>query len=220
MKKTSLFFLVLLFVSQISFAAIFIAGKDYHIIDKKIPVHKQVTVLEFFNYGCPGCNFTEPEIEAWLKNKPTYVDFKRVPLTFETGWASYAKAYYIAEALGIEKKVTPALFLKIHGQDGRQYHDMSSDKAITNFLVAHGAKRNLVVASLNSSSMDAQLQHGVDLMKQYGVMETPTFVIANKYRVSMSDAHSPKRFVAIMAYLVKKTHQEGMAVITGKAIKK
>lgn len=210
MRKYRLFFLVLLLLSQISFADTFVAGKAYHIIDKKAPPQKQVTVLEFFNYGCPGCNFTEAAVEAWLKKKPAYVDFKRVPLTFESGWANYARAYYIAEALGIEKKVTPALFLKIHGKDGRQYHDMSSDQAITNFLVAHGAKRSVVVANLNSGSMDAKLKHGVNLMKQYGIMETPSFVIAGKYRVSMSDARSPKRLLATVAYLVKKAHREGI----------
>ncbi len=210
MRKYRLFFLVLLFFSQISFAATFVAGKAYHIIDKKAPLQKQVTVLEFFNYGCPGCSFAEPEVEAWLKKKPAYVDFKRIPLTFESGWANYARAYYIAEALGIEKKFTPAFFAKIHGKNDRQYHDMSSDKQITDFLVAHGAKRSLVVASLNSGSMDAKLQHGVNLMKKYGIMETPSFVIASKYRVSMSDAHSPKRLLATVAYLVKKAHQEGI----------
>jgi len=217
MKKLLLVLISLLFSANLIAATPFTAGKDYHVIKTNLLEQKQavgkskrISVVEFFNYGCPGCNFAEPAVEVWLKTKPAYIDFSRVPLTFEEGWETYAKAYYLATALGIERKITPALFLAIHGKDGRQYHDLSSTDAIVNFFVKHGVKRSIANANLagNSATMKLQLRQGPELMKEYGVIETPTFVIAGKYRVSMGDAKSSRRLMKIVTYLAKHAHQE------------
>ena len=210
MKKLFFLAIFLLIINQMIFAAPFVAGKDYHIIDAEAPPRQQVQVVEFFNYGCPGCNFVEPSISAWLKVKPAYVTFSRVPLTFETGWETYAKAYYIAKALGIEEKITPALFAAIHGKNGKEYHDLSSIQAITSFFVQHGVQRNIATTAFSGDNVTLSLQvkQGLFLMHQYGVMETPTLVIGKKYRVGMSDAKSPQRLMQIVTFLVKQAHKK------------
>ena len=214
MKKRLSLLISLLLLSNLITAAPYIAGKDYQLINKNITAtkkvkQKKVSVIEFFNYGCPGCNFAEPAVTAWLKTKPAYINFSRVPLTFEPGWETYARAYYLATALNIEKKITPALFLAIHGKDGKQYHDLSSTDAIVNFFVKHGVNPKLAVTSLSghSAAMEAQLQQGPKLMKTYGIMETPSFVVAHQYRISMSDAKSSPRLLKIVAYLAKQVHR-------------
>src|ERR1700722_9558618 len=40
----------------------------------------QVEVLEFFWYACPHCFALEPTIAPWLKSKPAYINFSRVPV--------------------------------------------------------------------------------------------------------------------------------------------
>ena len=209
MKKLLLSIVCLLLVQQVLFAAPFIAEKDYHIINNDRAPQQQVHVVEFFSYGCPGCNFIESRVAAWLKEKPTYVTFSRVPLTFEPGWDTYAKAYYLAKTLGIEQKITPALFNAIHGNNGTEYHDLSSAQAITDFFVKQGVQRGVAAAAFSgtNAALTLQVKQGSALMLTYGVESTPAFVIAEKYRVSMRDAKSPQRLMQIVTFLIKKVHR-------------
>ncbi|MFX7063777.1 hypothetical protein ABTH87_19160, partial [Acinetobacter baumannii] len=69
------------------------------------------TVQEFFWYGCPVCNGFEPHLNAWLKKKPAYVNFERVPNTLGRDVGElHQRAYYVAMALGIEDKIHAAMF--------------------------------------------------------------------------------------------------------------
>ena len=40
----------------------------------------KVEVVEVFWFGCPHCAALEPFIQSWLKNKPAYIEFVRVPV--------------------------------------------------------------------------------------------------------------------------------------------
>ena len=40
----------------------------------------KVEVLEVFSAGCPHCYALEPTIRQWLKTKPSYVQYVRVPV--------------------------------------------------------------------------------------------------------------------------------------------
>jgi thiol:disulfide interchange protein DsbA len=208
MKKVSLFLLSLVFLANVAFAEKFVAGTDYTVFDPSAPKQKTVTVIEFFNYGCPWCSFVNPSVEKWQASKPAYVDFSRIPLTFEEGWEAYAKAYYFALQLNIEGKITPALFLAIHGADDRQNNDLSSPAALVDFFVKHGVKRADAEAAFNkpSPALDAQVQSGQVMMKIYKVFAIPTFVIGEKYSVNLGQAKTADRFMAIVKYLIEEAH--------------
>jgi len=186
----------------------FVAGTDYTVINAKAPNQKVVQVVEFFNYGCPWCAHAEPSVEAWLKNMPKNVNFTRIPLTFEQGWDTYAKAYYLAVALGIEPKITPALFVAIHGSDDMQDNDLSSMAGITAFFVGQGVQASVVQNAFNSPSMDTKLQQGPAMMTQYGVWAIPTFVVAGKYSVVLSQAKNPDRMMQIVNYLITQSQAQ------------
>jgi thiol:disulfide interchange protein DsbA len=111
-----LFFTLIMLLPNATFAAKtsatpkFVEGKDYKLVTPNmatvtniIPAGK-VQVIEFFSYGCPWCYRLEPYLEKWLAHKPANVDFRRVPVVFESGWDTYAKAYYTAKALDVETK--------------------------------------------------------------------------------------------------------------------
>ncbi|HMT65942.1 MAG TPA: thiol:disulfide interchange protein DsbA/DsbL, partial [Ottowia sp.] len=55
-------------------------GKDYLVLGKRAPVDAptgKIEVIEFFWYSCPHCNAFEPALEAWVKNLPKDVSFRR-----------------------------------------------------------------------------------------------------------------------------------------------
>ena len=43
----------------------------------------KVEVLEIFWLACPHCYALEPYLRSWLKTKPAYVEFVRVPVYWQ-----------------------------------------------------------------------------------------------------------------------------------------
>lgn len=207
MKKIMIAAFGLLFTAHIALAASYTAGKDYTVINAKLPSQKTVKVVEFFNYGCPWCAHIDPAVEKWKETTPDYIDFDRISVAFEAGWDTYSKAYYFAKALDIEKKITPLLFTAIHGSNDQQYHDLSSTKAMTDFFVKHGVKRADFENGFNSASLELQAKQGLPLMRSYNVSAIPTFVVAGKYSVSLGQAKTPESLMKTVDYLIQLAHK-------------
>src|SRR5205823_2377368 len=60
----------------------------------------KVEVIEVFWLACPHCYALEPFIRNWLKTKPAYVEFVRVPVMWGPVHRAHARFYYTLEALG------------------------------------------------------------------------------------------------------------------------
>ena len=219
MKKSLILLAALTLCANLVFATPFKAGTDYTVLTPatiaKLGVvaapKSKVKVIEFFNYGCPACAYAEPGVEQWLTTKPAYIDFVRLPVAFEKGWDTYAKAYYVAKALGIERKITPLLFTAIHGKQDKQYHDLSSQQAITDFFIQQGVAPSVAhnaFSDASAATLDTTIKQNLALMARYQVMGTPTFVVADKYTVSLQQGKSPQRFMQIVAYLAALAHRQ------------
>ena len=81
MKRTTLKILLsgtLILTSGVTLAEIK-ARPLFETIDPPVPVNippGKILVQELFWFGCPDCYRLEPEIEAWLKNKPANIHFE------------------------------------------------------------------------------------------------------------------------------------------------
>lgn len=187
----------------------FVVGKDYEIItpNKTLPnddsnANGKIVVEEFFSYGCPFCFRLEPQLEKWLANKPANVEFKRVPVVFESGWDVYAKAYYTAEALGVTDKMTPAIFNAIHNQ-GQNLNDAA---AMETFFIKQGVSKQDFDSAFNfSPSIGMELNRGTQLMQSYQVLVIPTFVVAGKYKTNAQLVNGDNtRLLQIVDFLINK----------------
>lgn len=186
--------------------ATFQAGKDYEVIKTNLEVPEpksQVRVTEFFSLGCPACNYFEPALAAWLSKKPKYIAFERIPVVFEPNWDIYARAFYAMRTLGVAEKLMPLAFGAIH-KDGLA---MDSEAAWEQFAMKHGgiSKQDFENAFEFSPGIDAQIMRGSDLMRQYRIMEIPTMLVEDKYKVTprMTNGDA-KRMLEIVDYLVQK----------------
>lgn len=184
----------------------FQAGKDYEVINTSLQVPEsknQVRVTEFFSLGCPACNYFESALEAWLSKKPKYIVFERVPVVFEPNWDIYARAFYAMRTLGVAEKLMPLAFAAIH----KEGLAMDSESAWEQFAMKQGgvSKQDFENAFEFSPGIDAQIMRGNDLMRQYRIMEIPTVLIEDKYKVTprMTNGDA-KRMLEIVDYLVQK----------------
>ena len=81
-----------------------VAGTDYLVLPQAQPTSSgpgKIEVTEFFWYGCPHCNALEPSLEAWVKKQGKDVDFKRVPVAFQSRFEPHTRMFIALTAATI-----------------------------------------------------------------------------------------------------------------------
>ncbi len=204
------YFLVmsLFFIAVTSFAQTFEEGKNYEVISKTNTMalsqssHK-VSVVEFFSYGCPWCFRLEPALVKWIENNKDKIEFSRVPVVFEQGWETFAKAYYIVKALKLEQKLTEPLFEAV------QKKQINSEDDLKKFLLQHGVNEKTYNSAANSPVVDNDTRQAVQAMSDYKIEYVPTIIVAGKYKthIGLVDGDNEK-FMDLISYLVKKARTE------------
>lgn len=203
-----LLFVGLFFLVATSYADTFEMGKHYEEIAKTDTMlfpknSSKLTVVEFFSYGCPWCYRFEPSLETWLAQNQKQVSFSRIPVIFEQGWETYAKAYYIVQALKLEQTITMPLF------DAVQQKQINSDEDLKKFFLKHGVKEKTYDSIANSPVIDNDMKQAGQAMTDFRIEYVPTIIIAGKYKthIGMVDGDND-RFIALLNFLVKKASNE------------
>jgi len=163
----------------------------------------KVEVIEFFWYGCPHCYSLEPELTAWLKKKPDNVEFIRQPAVFNETWGKHAKAYFVAEALGVVDKVHADLFDAV--QNKKQKLDNEQD--LSAFFVARGVDKEKFKEAYNSFAVDAKMRQAPVISGRYGITGVPAIIINGKYVTSGPIAGSHEKMLEVMDLLIKQESQ-------------
>ncbi len=163
----------------------------------------KVEVMEFFWYGCPHCYSLEPELAAWLKTAPANIHFIRQPAVFNETWGKHAKAYFVAEALGVVDKVHADLFDAIQNKKQK----LDDEAELGDFFVAHGVDRDQFETAYHSFAVDAKMRQAPIISGRYGITGVPAVVINGQYVTSGPLAGSHEKMLAVMDRLIKRESQ-------------
>ncbi len=163
----------------------------------------KIEVVEVFWYGCPSCYSFEPFLEQWLKTKPEDVQLVRLPGVLSQNWIPHAKAYYVAEKLGVLDKTHRVLFDTIH-KDKKQ---VFTDGQIRDFFVSHGITGEVFDRTYSSKEVEAKIRQAYFLARDYKLTGVPSLVINGKYLTSPSHAGSTEEAVKVMNALIEKERQ-------------
>jgi thiol:disulfide interchange protein DsbA len=144
----------------------------------------KIEVVELFSYACPHCSHFEPMLHDWVTKQPKDVMFVRIPVVFRPSWDPLARAYYVAEMLGVLDKTHAAMFKAIH----EEKQTVETEDAVAKIFVAQGVDEKQFREAYNSFSVAAKLNRGKQLMQKYGISGVPTLVINGKYRTSANEA--------------------------------
>lgn len=177
----------------------------YETLSPAQPIQNQdkIEVIEFFWYGCPHCYTLEPAMEEWLKTKPDNVEFIRQPAIFSSLWGKHAKAFYVAEALGVLDKVHTDLFDAIQNKKQK----LSSEDQLAKFFVAHGVDEAQFRNTFNSFLIDAKMRQAKAMAPRYGITGVPAIIINGKYKTSGPLAKSNENIIKVMNQLIKQESQ-------------
>ena len=206
--RSSFFFTSLLFALMCSplalHAASFQEGTHYQRLPTPVPTSTEgkVEVVEIFWYGCPHCFHLEPVVDRWLEHKPDNVEFVRIPAILGPSWELGAKAFYVAESLGILNKTHTSLFDAIHVQK----KPMRTVDDLAAFFAEHGVDRATFDKSFNSFDLETRLRRSQDLVRRYRVDGVPMVIVNGKYVTTGTMAGSSAGMFEVVDYLVA---QEG-----------
>lgn len=167
---------------------------------------KRVTVEEFFWYGCPHCFQVDPFVDSWVPKKAGYVDFARVPNSLgRADGEAHARAFYIAEVLGVSEKVHKPMFLAIH----QQRNPMANADALRALFLANANVQGPAFDKASSSFMvDSKMRRAEQLARSYQITSVPSFVVGGKYTTNATMAGGNDKLMAVVDQLAAKVLAE------------
>jgi thiol:disulfide interchange protein DsbA len=180
-----------------------VEGKDYTKVDTpqtpSVPPGK-VEVLEFFSYACPHCSAFEPTLQAWEKQVPPELAFRRVPVPFLMNADNFMHTYYALETIGAVKDAQLKIFRAIHVERQR----LDSGENIAAFLGKNGVDAAKFLAAFKSFSVATSVSRAKKLVADYKVDSVPALVVAGRWLTSPSQAGSQERSLQVVDQLVQR----------------
>jgi len=173
----------------------------------------QVEVLEFFWYGCPHCYALEPTIEAWVKSKPAYVTFTRVPVLWNEPDRALGRLYYTLQSLGKANELHSAIFKEIHvNNDPLIGSDPQNSAETEHTQIVFASKFGISEADFRSKyehdmGVDTAMQHADELIERYRITSVPNFVVNGKFVTDVASAGSPERLISLLNDLTAAEHK-------------
>lgn len=168
----------------------------------------KVEVVEVFWLGCPHCYAFEPFVEAWLKNKPSYIEFVRIPVMWGPAHRAHARLFYTLQALNRSD-----LFEKAFDTIQTKHEPLISEsddetlKLQQAFAKDNGISPDDYAKAYNSFSVNSNLQRAEELTQRYQVQGVPLVVIDGKYSTDVAKAGSPQQLIQLIDDLAASEHK-------------
>ena len=156
-------------------------------------------VIEFFWYGCPFCFELQPLLEAWLKRRPPYTIFRRIPAVRRDAWVPHVRIFYALTRLGEVDR----LHQKVYDAYHIETLALSKAEVVEQWAVRHGIEREKWVAVYNSSQVDRDVDLARESTLRYQVPGTPSFVVDQRYLTSSELAGSVPAVIPVLDELIR-----------------
>ncbi|HYL72424.1 MAG TPA: thiol:disulfide interchange protein DsbA/DsbL [Candidatus Dormibacteraeota bacterium] len=182
--------------------------------DPKVPAQPtsvepgKVEVLEVMWLGCPHCYALEPYFRGWLKTKPAYIEFARVPVIWGAPQRAHAKLFYALKALGRSELIDKA-FDTIQQQRNLLIGktDDESLKMQQTWIAQYGISASDYANAFNSFSVNSDLQRAEEITNRYGVQNVPLIVINGKYTTDVAKAGGAAQLIQVIDDLAAYEHR-------------
>ncbi|MEZ5476230.1 MAG: thiol:disulfide interchange protein DsbA/DsbL [Thiolinea sp.] len=205
--------LALLLIGLLGFATgaqaqTFQEGVNYAVIEPPVSTQAaegKVEVAEVFWYGCPHCYNLEPVIGTYLKQKPDYVEFARIPAMISPNWAFHGKLFYVGRMLDPDgsKDVHTKIFEAIHKQRRR----IGNDDQLRRFFEGLGFKTADINNAMKSMELQTKLAYARDIAEKSRLDSVPTIIVNGKYLTSPSMVTAGGNLIDIIQYLTRLEHK-------------
>jgi thiol:disulfide interchange protein DsbA len=181
-------------------------GKNYFRLKSPQPVEtgKKIEVIEFFSYGCPHCADLDPELQAWQKTLPADVAFRRVPVMFQDRWIGLAKVFFTLEALGVDDRMTPEVFVAVH----KSGMPLWNEKTFFDWAASRGLDRKKVEEMYTSFAIGGKVNRAKQLAQAYNVQSVPMVIVDGKFTTASDKVGTHAAMPAAINELIAKARAE------------
>jgi thiol:disulfide interchange protein DsbA len=183
------------------------AGGQYQVLSERYGStgdDGKIHVVEMFFYACPHCYELEPKFSQWLKTLPNDVVFERVPAIVGPTWGEQAKAYYVAEKLGMLDSFHKAFFDSIH-KDGQQYYN---ELSLLIFFREQGVVPDKFLELVRSQEVIDKASEARKRTVKYQLRGVPAVVINGKYVTATYYTRNYDEMFSVMNWLIEKERKE------------
>lgn len=159
----------------------------------------KVEVNEVFWYGCGHCYELDPALESWKAEKPSYVEFVRVPVIWGPVQRQHAKLYYTLQALH-----RPELHTKVFDAIHQQGVPLSARNEVEAramqfaFFNREGVTEKEFDAAYDSMTVATNMTRAEEFTKKFAVASVPIMVVNGKYVTSISEAGTEAKLLALI----------------------
>src|SRR5438874_7320835 len=168
----------------------------------------KVEVIEVFWLACPHCYALEPFIRNWLKTKPAYVEFVRVPVMWGPVHRAHARFYHTLAALGRDDLVTKAMdAISTQHTPLAGNTEEESLRVEQNFAARNGVNADDFAKAYNSFSVNSNVQRAEQLTQRYHVEGVPLLVVNGKYTTDVAKAGGEAKLMELLSDLVAAEHR-------------
>ncbi len=179
----------------------FMVGQHYEEISPAVPTEGDgIEVVELFFYGCSHCAAFEEPLNAWAAKQPADVQLRRLPAALNEVWAAAARAFYVAEFLGVSAKAHPALFAAFH----REHRRLRNAEDFRPVFEAIGVSAADFDGALASFAMEGKIKQAAEAARAYGITGVPAMIVAGKYRTSATQAGSQEDMLRVVDMLIER----------------
>lgn len=179
-----------------------VEGRHYQTVMPSVAVGRgsDVVVTEFFWYGCGHCYTFEPMLTAWGKQLPAGAVVQPSPAVWNDPMRMHAKAYYIADVLGVKETLHPVIFDAMHVQRKR----LTSRLELRDLFEDHGVEPAQFDKAFDSFGVDSQVRQADARARSAKISGTPSLMVAGKYLIETRAAGSQTNMLEIARFLVDK----------------
>jgi thiol:disulfide interchange protein DsbA len=219
LMATLTLFVLTLPAAPIASAVDWVEGKHYYAVHTQRSFGTRpgkIVVTEVFSYACPACNAFRPVIARIRAALPPNGEIEFVAASFrpDEDWPMFQKAFYAAQALGIDRQTHDAMFdavwktgeLSIMDADGRRLKVPAPSLADAAKVYARtaGVKPETFVATAQGFDVDRRAREADDFLKAFQIVSTPALVINGKYRTDASSAGGYDQLIELVRWLVAR----------------
>ena len=185
-----------------------VEGKQYQRLSQALPVPAgKIEVVEFFWYGCPHCFAFDPVLEAWVKQLPADVTFRRAHVGFRANIKLHQRMFYALEVMGKEAELRARVFAAFH----TERIDLDDEKAIFALAGRLGLDSAKFADAFNSFGVQTKCAQATKLSEAYRIDGVPSLGIAGRFLTSpamagargQAEASQGQQAVAVADFLIK-----------------
>lgn len=146
-----------------------------------LPVKKgQVEIVEVFAYTCSHCASFAPKLAEWKATLPASVVVRYTPAGYNLG-EPLSRAYFASEELGTLGLTHLNTFDALH--DAHTLPMNATDGEIASYYGTLGVDAAKFQAAMDGAKVMQRMQAAHNFALRIRLKETPTLIVAGRYRV-------------------------------------